>query len=151
NVAGLPGVTVFAGAVLGGRGRGGGQVALHQAGPAHRDGHAAASRDPDLGEPPGNGRGAPPTTDAPAVAIMALLAPHGGPEIALRKLDWEGAEGAIVEGLAAAGHMHLVGWVRGEWHYLWNLSRLTWALAPTHVFPLDRGGPEPWGSFLAHR
>jgi FkbM family methyltransferase len=149
NTAGLDGVARFAGAVVGRRGVR--QVRLRQAGRANGDGNAAASRLEDLGAPPGSGVGAAPTTVVPALDVVELLRRHGDPEIDLLKLDCEGAEGAILERLAAADRLHRVGWIRGEWHFLFNLPRIASALAATHVFHLDRSGPSPWGSFLAHR
>jgi FkbM family methyltransferase len=150
NVAGLDRVALFAGAVVGRPGVR--EVLLRQAGRANDDGNAAASEVTELTAPlTGGGREpALPTTVVEAADILELLAHHGDPEIDLLKLDCEGAEGEILERLAAAGRMHRIGWIRGEWHYLANLPRLAAALAPTHVFNVQRGDA-PWGAFIAHR
>jgi FkbM family methyltransferase len=153
NTAGLAEVSIFAGALLG---RAGVRHALLRQGRVADDRNAAASRIAEVVEPlrpPAEddaGRAAPPNAAVPAEDVLALLDRHGNPEIDLLKLDCEGAEGEILERLAAADRMRRVGWLRGEWHYLANLPRLEAALAPTHIFHIHRGDT-PWGAFIAHR
>ncbi len=148
NVGGLDGVSVFAGAVLG---RPGARTTRLRQGGANADGNAAASRVEEVGAALAHGEGAAATVVVDALDVIELLDRHGNPEIDLLKLDCEGAEGEILARLAAAGRLHRVGWIRGEWHFPFNPPRIADALAATHVVHLDPGGPHPWGSFIAHR
>ncbi|HVT61361.1 MAG TPA: FkbM family methyltransferase [Thermoanaerobaculia bacterium] len=147
NTAGLEGVSLYGGAVLGRSGVT--EVWLRQAGRANADGNAAASSVTEvLAELcPG---AAPPTAVVAAIDVIDLLARHGDPEIDLLKLDCEGAEGEILERLRATGRMRGIGWIRGEWHFLPNLGRIAAALDGTHAFMIQRG-EAPWGPFIAHR
>jgi FkbM family methyltransferase len=149
NTAGLPGISLYAGAVLGRAGVR--QVLLRQTGRANADCNAAASQVAEVVVPlAAEYPPAPPTTVVEAQDVIALLDLHGNPEIDLLKLDCEGADGEILERLAAAGRMRRIGWLRGEWHYRANIPRIEAALAPTHIFNIHRG-EAPWGAFIAHR
>jgi FkbM family methyltransferase len=147
NVGALPGVTIYAGAILGRPGIG--QVHLRQ-GSANHDRNAAGSAVTDVVRPLSGHAEAWPTALVPACDVLDLLDRHGNPHIDLLKLDCEGAEGEILERLAAAGRMHRIGWLRGEWHYLANLPRIEAALAPTHTYHLHHG-EHSWGGMIAHR
>jgi FkbM family methyltransferase len=148
NTAGLAGISIYAGAVVG---RPGVSRAHLRQGGANDDRNAAASRIAEIVGPlAGDLLATAPTAVVEARDVLELLDLHGSPEIDLLKLDCEGAEGEILERLAAAGRMHSIGWLRGEWHFLANLPRIEAALAPTHVFNIHRGDA-PWGAFIAHR
>jgi FkbM family methyltransferase len=149
NTAGVPGISIYPGAVLGRPNVS--EVLLRQSGRANTDRNAAASQVAEVVAPlAGNFPPAPPTTVVEGRDVIDLLDRHGNPEIDLLKLDCEGADGEILERLAATGRMRRIGWLRGEWHYVANIPRIEAALAPTHVFNLQRG-EAPWGAFIAHR
>ena len=149
NTAGLPGISLYEGAILGRPDVA--QVLLRQGGRANTDCNAGGSRVAEIVEPLGGEYPpAPPTTVVDAQDVIRLLDLHGNPEIDLLKLDCEGADGEILERLAAADRMRRIGWLRGEWHYLANIPRIEAALAPTHIFNIHRG-EAPWGAFIAHR
>jgi FkbM family methyltransferase len=149
NTAGLPGISIYAGAVLGRPNVH--QVLLRQGGRVNTDRNAGGSRVAEVVEPLAEDfPAAPPTTLVEAQDVIRLLDLHGNPEIDLLKLDCEGADGEILERLAAAGRMRRIGWLRGEWHYRANIPRIEAALAPTHIFNIHRGEAS-WGAFIAHR
>jgi FkbM family methyltransferase len=147
NTEDLEDVFLHEAAVLGsGRWR---RAHLRQAGRANQDHNAAASNVAEAVEP-FDADVAPPTVTVDATGIVDLLAKYGAPVIDLLKLDCEGAEGAILEALDAAGLMKRVGWIRGEWHYFENIPRIEAALEKTHTYSFHRGHT-PWGAFIAHR
>lgn len=92
--------------------------------------------------------------EAPAISVETLwtrLGAFGIEQVDLMKLDCEGAEYEIVEGLAASGKLAQVGWIRGEWHGATHRPRLAKALAETHVAHIDVNAPHECGLFVGHR
>ena len=147
NCEGLEGVHLTEAAILGGDGAA--EVSFRQAGRANRDGNAAASRVVDVVRRLGD-EACWPTSLVRAVSILDFLDSHGNPAIDLLKLDCEGAEGEILEALRAAGRLARVRWIRGEWHYPVNASRVAEALRDTHVATVTTSDPQR-GFFIAHR
>lgn len=95
------------------------------------DHNAAASRVSEVVRPL-HPEAAPPTTSVEAIGILDLLEIYGRPTIDILKLDCEGAEGDILQTLAAAGRMRTIRWIRGEWHFHGNLPKIEQALRDTH-------------------
>lgn len=85
-----------------------------------------------------------------AVALLDVLEDHGNPDIAILKIDAEGAEADLLEDLGDAGYLERVVWIRGEWHYYESIPRIKAALHKTHVFQIAEQG-HAWGAFIAHR
>ena len=84
-----------------------------------------------------------------ACRLPDVLAAHGFPRIDVLKLDCEGAEGPVLEDLAATGWLKYTRWIRFEWHGKKCREQIERALEPTHiaryvVWPHGTG----WG--LAH-
>lgn len=140
NTADLDGVELEEAAVLGRRGAR--HAHLRQAGRANADRNAAASRVAEVVRPL-DPLAKPPTLRVRAVDAAELVArfPHfgSGARVDLLKLDCEGAEGEILERLAAAGLLAGVGAVRGEWHFAANRPRIETALRATHCVRLHPG------------
>lgn len=83
--------------------------------------------------------------------LWQLLNEVGIDEIDLFKLDCEGAEYLIISEFSALGHMHRIGWIRGEWHSRKDNLMLAGFLSQTHIFNIDPNHPNSVGMFVAHR
>lgn len=146
NVEGLPGVFAHEVAVLGNGGSR--RVHLRQAGRANSDRNAAASSVKEVIDSFDEGALSA-TTTVDAIGIVELISQYDSPVIDLLKLDCEGAEGPILEALAATDLMKSVRWIRGEWHFHATIPRIEAALAKTHTVAFHRGDTA-WGFFIAH-
>ncbi|MCA9238155.1 MAG: FkbM family methyltransferase [Planctomycetales bacterium] len=92
--------------------------------------------------------------EATAISVETLwerVQKFGVEHVDLLKLDCEGAEYGILEGLAATGRLADVGWIRGEWHGRVHRPRIAKALAETHVAHVDSNAPHECGLFVGHR
>lgn len=91
-----------------------------------------------------------PTCVVAAAPLSRLLRAYGVQEIDVLKLDCEGSEAEVLEDLSSAGFLERSKWIRGEWHHVTSIPRITQVLAPTHVASIVQDTC-PWGYFIAHR